>query len=45
MYIVALAWGRNPRCRPDPAALGDKLRMTLASFGTLRLHFSPQPTG
>jgi hypothetical protein len=41
---LVLAWGRNPRCHPEPAALGGGIRMTLTPFGTLRLGFFSQPT-
>ena len=35
---------RMSGCHPEPAAFGGRVRMTPASFGTLRLHFFPQPT-
>jgi len=41
---LVFAWGRNPRCHPEPAAFGGGTRMTLTWFGTLRLRFFPQPT-
>ena len=40
---LVFTWGRNPRCHPEPAAFGGRIRMTLTAFGTLRLHFFPQP--
>jgi hypothetical protein len=39
---LVFAWGRNPRCHPEPAALGGGIRMTLSPFGSLRLRFFPQ---